>query len=222
MLEGFHMAIRVLLADDHKILREGLKAILEMAGDIEVVEEASNGRDAITKAVKQHPDVVLMDLNMAEMGGIEATRCIVKSVPESKVLILSMHMDARCVADCLRAGARGYLLKDCASDELLHAIRTLMDGEPFLCARITELVIRDYTRNSFSGGKGLEPVLSAREQEVLQHIADGRNTKEIAFILRISVKTVEVQRLNIMKKLNLFSVAELTKYALREGLTSLN
>ncbi len=216
------MAIRVLLADDHKILREGLKAILDMSGDIEVVDEASNGKDALSKAVKHRPDIVLMDLNMAEMGGIEATRCIVKSVPEAKILILSMLMEGRCVADCLRAGARGYLLKDCASDELLNAIRALMNGDPFLCARITELMIRDYTRNSSADRREFGSVLSAREQEVLQHIADGRNTKEIAFTLGVSVKTVEVQRLNIMKKLNLFSIAELTKYALREGLTSLD
>ncbi|MEA5115235.1 MAG: response regulator transcription factor [Geobacteraceae bacterium] len=215
------MAIKVLLADDHRILREGLKAILDMSADIEVVDEASNGKDALAKAVQHRPDIVLMDLNMAEMGGIEATRCIVKSVPESKILILSMLMDGRCVADCLRAGARGYLLKDCASDELLHAIRALMNGEPFLCAKITELMIRDYTRNSSADRRDLGSVLSSREQEVLQHIADGRNTKEIAFTLGVSVKTVEVQRLNIMKKLNLFSIAELTKYALREGLTSL-
>lgn len=215
------MAIRVLLADDHKIFREGLKAILEMAGGIKVVDEASDGKDALSKALKHHPDIVVMDLHMVEMGGIEATRCIIKSVPESKILILSRSMDGRCVADCLKAGARGYLLKDCASEDLLDAIQALMHGDPFLSPKITDLMIRDYLCNASPNNKDLGPALSARELQVLRHLADGKNTKEIAFALGVSVKTVEVHRLSIMKKLNMFSIAELTKYALREGLTSL-
>ena len=217
------MSIRVLLVDDHKIMREGLKSLLDKSTDIEVVAQAANGIEALQKAEECRPDVVVMDLTMPEMGGIEATQRIVTANPDIKVLALSMIQDKSCVVESLKAGAKGYLIKDCAGEELLGAIRTLAAGEFYLCSRITELVIRDYTLLAAESPSTEQSTtnLSKREQEVLQLIADGKNTKEIAFMFGVSIKTVDVQRSNIMKKLNLHSIAELTKYAVREGLTSI-
>ncbi|NVN93545.1 MAG: response regulator transcription factor [Desulfuromonadales bacterium] len=215
------MSIKVLLVDDHKIMREGLKALLSKATDIEVVAQAANGVEAIQKTADYCPDVIVMDLTMPKMGGIEATRRIVATNPDIKTLALSMVMDRSCVVECLKAGAKGYLIKDCAGDELIGAIRTLASGDSYLCSRITELVISDYAQHATNDTSSVNAKLSRREQEVLQLIADGKNTKEIAFTLAVSTKTVEVQRSSIMKKLDLHSIAELTKYALREGLTSI-
>lgn len=212
------MSIRVLLVDDHTIMREGLKSLLDQATDIEVVAQAANGVEALHKVEECCPDVVVMDLTMPQMGGIEATGRIVAAHSDIKVLALSMIQDKSCVVECLKAGAKGYLLKDCAGEELLGAIRILAAGESYLCSSITELVIREYTQ--LAAGKATS-TLSRREQEVLQLMADGKNTKEIAFTFGVSVKTIDVQRSNLMKKLNLYSVAELTKYAVREGLTTL-
>ena len=215
------MSIKVLLADDHMIMREGLKALLDKATDIEVVALAANGVEALHKVGEYLPDVVVMDLTMPEMGGIEATRRIVATYPDIKVLALSMLENRSCVVECLKAGAKGYLIKDCAGEELLGAIRILASEESYLCARITELVIRDYTLLAGDGQFHPKASLSKREQEVLQQIADGKNTKEIAFLFGVSIRTIDVQRSNIMKKLNLHSIAELTKYAVREGLSSI-
>lgn len=215
------MSIRVLLVDDHKIMREGLKSLLTKAADIEIVAQAANGVEALQKVEECNPDVIVMDLTMPEMGGIEATKRIIAIRPEVKVLALSMIQDKECVVESLKAGAKGYLIKDCAGEELLGAIRTLASGESYLCSRITELVIRDYTQFNDEGSSASTIKLSKREREVLQLIADGKNTKEIAHMFGVSIKTIDVQRANIMKKLNLYSIAELTKYAVREGLTSL-
>lgn len=215
------MSIRVLLVDDHTIMREGLKSLLDQATDIEVVAQAANGVEALHKVEEFCPDVVVMDLTMPQMGGIEATGRIIAAHPDIKVLALSMIQDKSCVVECLKAGAKGYLLKDCAGEELLGAIRILAAGESYLCATITELVIREYTQLASGSQLTATASLSKREQEVLQLIADGKNTKEIAFMFGVSGKTVDVQRSNIMKKLNLYSIAELTKYAVREGLTTL-
>jgi len=215
------MSITVLLADDHTIMREGLKSLLDRAADIEVVAQAANGSEALQKVEEYRPEVVVMDLTMPGMGGIEATRRIAAAYPKIKVLALSMIENKSCVVECLKAGAKGYLLKDCAGEELLGAIRALAAGEFHLCSKITELVIREYTQHDIDGASPSTHILSKREQEVLQLITDGKNTKEIAFMLGVSVKTIDVQRHNIMKKLNLYSIAELTKYAVREGLTSI-
>jgi len=215
------MNIRVLLVDDHTIMREGLKSLLDQATDIDVVAQASNGVEALQKVEECCPDVVVMDLTMPQMGGIEATGRIVAAHPDIKVLALSMIQDKSCVVECLKAGAKGYLLKDCAGEELLGAIRILAAGESYLCASITELVIREYTQLAAGSPSKATSSLSKREQEVLQLMADGKSTKEIAFTFGVSVKTVDVQRSSIMKKLNLYSIAELTKYAVREGLTTL-
>lgn len=215
------MSITVMLVDDHTIMREGLKSLLDRTPDIEVVAQAANGVEALEKAGEFHPEVVVMDLTMPGMGGIEATQRIVAAHPDVKVLALSMILEKSCVVESLKAGAKGYLIKDCAGEELLGAIRTLAAGESYLCSRITELVIRDYTQLAARESSISDPKLAKREQEVLQLIADGKNTKEIAFMLGVSIKTIDVHRSNIMKKLNLHSIAELTKYAIREGLTSI-
>jgi len=215
------MTIKVLLADDHKIMREGLKALLDDVAEIEVIGVAGNGREALQQTTELRPDVVVMDLNMPEMDGIEATRQLLAADPGAKVLILSMVLDRSCILECLKAGAKGYLVKDCAAEELQSAIQALAAGESFLCTKVAQVVISDYVQRSGEENVLTETILSKREQEVLRMIADGRNTKEIAFAFDCSVKTVEVHRTNIMKKLDLYSIAELTKYALREGLTSI-
>jgi DNA-binding NarL/FixJ family response regulator len=215
------MGIKVMLVDDHKILREGLKALLKGVPDIEVVAEASDGRDAIDKAQQSSPDVVVMDLVMPVMNGIEATQRIIARSPATAVLILSSSQDRANVTAALKVGAKGYLGKECVVAELEKGIRAVAAGKSYLDPRITELLITMYTQKSAQDALGNFVVLSKREQDVLRHTADGRNTKDIAFTLSISVKTVETHRLNIMKKLNLNSVAGLTKYAVREGLSSL-
>lgn len=216
------MKIKVLLAEDHKLVREGLRALLEKEAGMDVVAEAGNGREAIQLARQLHPDVVVMDLTMPDMNGIEATRRIVAEIAEVRVLALSMHSDKRFVQEAINAGAKGYLLKDVASEELLSAVRTVASGKIYLCSKITGVIVDDY-KQRFPGDFSLASVhLSSREREVLQLIAEGKSTKDIAFTLNVSIKTVETHRQQIMKKLKLGSVAELTKYAIREGLTSLH
>ena len=215
------MSIRVLIADDHTILRQGLKSLLKNEPDIEVIAEAANGLEAILLARELSPDVIVMDMTMPEVNGIEASRQILEDNPAIRIIILSMVLDQACVAEALKTGAMGYVLKDCASDELVTAIRTANGGFPYLCREITALVIKDYTQGDDERSSVNQSPLSKRELEVLRLVADGKNSKEIAFQFGVSVKTVEVQRLNIMKKLNLYSVAELTKYAVREGLSSI-
>ncbi|QOX77809.1 response regulator transcription factor [Trichlorobacter lovleyi] len=212
------MKIRVLLVDDHKIMREGLKSLLEQAEDIAVVAQASNGQEAVQCYSECLPDVVVMDLTMPVMGGIEATREILAVSPQASVLALSMVLDRSCVAESLKAGAKGYLLKDCAADELMVAIRALHAGKSYLCSSVTDLVINEFQKKEGAGAKAL---LSPREREVLQYLADGASTKEIAFQLQVSSKTVETVRANIMKKVGATSIAELIKYAIREGITSI-
>ena len=215
------MGIKVMLVDDHSILREGLKALLKGSADIEVVAEASDGREAIDKAALFRPEVIVMDLVMPVMNGIEACKRIAAEFPAMAVLILSSSQDRANVTAALKAGAKGYLGKECIATELEKGIRAVAAGKSYLDPRITELLINMYTQKSSQDALGNFVVLSKREQDVLRHTADGRNTKDIAFTLSISVKTVETHRLNIMKKLNLNSIAGLTKYAVREGLTSL-
>lgn len=216
------MKIRVLIVDDHKIMREGLKSLLDRAEDLEMVGEADNGRTAIQYARDLAPHVVLMDLSMPEMNGIDATRRIVAECPETKVLALSMHSDRRFVEGALAAGAHGFLLKDCAFDELVVAIREVASGRFYLSPRIAGLVVKDFLGRGERVGSPQSVHLTPREREVLQLIAEGKNTKEIAFALNVSVKTVETQRMQVMRKLQTNSIAELTKYAIREGLTTMD
>ncbi|MFZ2629997.1 MAG: response regulator transcription factor [Desulfosalsimonadaceae bacterium] len=216
------MTIRILLADDHKITRDGLKALLENQKNMTVVGEAENGRLAVRLAAELKPDVVVMDINMPELNGIEATRQIVAELPGTKIIALSMYSDKRYVVGMLKAGVSGYLLKNCAFDELVTAISAVMNNQNYMSQKIAGTVMREYTTILETSDSSPVSQLSAREREVLQLIAEGTKTKDIADRIHVSVKTVETHRQQVMRKLNVTSVAELTKIALREGLTSLD
>ena len=216
------MGIRILLADDHKIFRDGLRPLLEKLPGAEVVGEAQDGQEAVAHARELSPDVVIMDISMPGLNGIEATRQILAGRPETRVVVLSMHADRRYVLETLRAGAKGYLLKDCAFDELALAIEQVVAGEIHLARQISDGVIQDYIRMARQGQDGAFSRLSPREREVLQLIAEGETTKAIADRLCLSVKTIESHRRQLMDKFDLHSVAELTKYAIRAVLTSLD
>jgi DNA-binding NarL/FixJ family response regulator len=215
------MDIRVLLVDDHRIVRQGLRALLEKETDLDVVGEACSGRDAIQLAGELWPDVIVLDIAMPDMNGIDAARRIVADHPECRILALSMLGDKRFVFEMFSAGVKGYLLKDCAADELVRAIRVIHLGEMYLSPQIAGIVINDFIKLAPGASPETSPALTLREREVLQLMAEGKNAKEIAFILSLSSKTVDTFRQSIMKKLGLNTVAELTKYAVREGLTSL-
>jgi len=217
------MKTRIILADDHKVMRAGLRNLISQESDLEVVAEASTGREAVELCHEHEPDLVLMDIAMPELNGIEACRQVRDELPRVRVLALSMHADKQYAAGMLGAGASGYLLKDCAYDELVEAIRTVAAGRTYLSPEITGVVLRDYVdRLSGRDAESAFSVLTDREREVLQLVAEGHTTKQIAEKLYVSVKTVESHRQNIMDKLEIRTIAELTKYAIREGLTSLD
>lgn len=206
--------IRILLADDHAMVRQGFRMILAAQPDMEIVGEAGNGRETVELAEKLHPDVVVMDVAMPELNGIEATRRLAVSAPRTRVLALSMYKDSVYVREILRAGARGYLLKDAIDRDLLSAVRSVASGEGYLSPAVSDAVLSDYRRHV------TEPLdlLSSREREILQMIAEGKTNKEIATALKLSVYTVDSHRGRIMDKLNLHSVGELVRFALRNGL----
>jgi DNA-binding NarL/FixJ family response regulator len=208
--------IHVLLVDDHKIMREGLAAILRDEEDIEIIAEASNGVEAIAQARRRKPDVIIMDLTLPDMGGVEATKLILGENPQVQVLVLTMFLDEFCVCESLEAGARGYLIKDCASEELVAAIRTIHQGKPYFCAEAQEIMMSKISPTSLTARPLSQ--LTRRELEVLKLTALGSNTKEIAFQLELSIKTVEVHRMKAKKKLGLHSIAQLTAYAIKAGL----
>jgi DNA-binding NarL/FixJ family response regulator len=213
--------IRILLADDHRIMREGLCALITEQRGMEVMGEAENGRKAVELCTKLKPDVLIMDLSMPELNGIEAIGRIRMEYPDIKVLILSMHSDRKYVARALREGATGYMLKDCASEELIKAVRTVSAGRTYLSPRIMDVVLNDYVDRLSDEESSVDALLSKREREVLQLLAEGRSTKDIAHDLNVSVKTVETHRSQIMIKLDIHSIAGLTKFAVREGLVRL-
>lgn len=215
------MSVTILLADDHRIFRAGLRPLLAAQPDLAVIAEADDGLRALALARDLKPDVAVLDITMPGLNGLEVTRHLAREAPSVRVIILSMHSDRRYVLEALRAGARGYLLKDAGFDELLLAIRTVHDGRVHLGATVGEQVIRDYVQLSQTGDGGVFALLSGREREVLQLLAEGLATKEIADRLTLSVKTVESHRKSVMDKLEIHSIAELTKYAIREGLTPL-
>lgn len=215
------MKIRVLLADDHKLFREGLCALLNTQSDIEVVGEAEDGYQVLKMIQDIFPDVTVIDVAMPGLSGIETARRITHNYPQIKIIALSMYSDRRLVAGMLGAGALGYLLKDCAFDEVAKAIRTVNANQTYLCPVILDTVVKNYFHNIGKSDPLILNTLTDRECEILQLIAEGITTKEIASNLYISVKTVETHRQQIMRKLNIYSIAELTKYAIREGLTSL-
>lgn len=215
------MKIRVVLADDHRILREGLASILEKDLRMDVVGQAENGRATVELTRQLKPDVVVMDLHMPELNGIEATRIIAGESPDVRILVLSMHSDRELVLEALRAGASGYLLKDCATDELERAIRDVLAHKTYVSPDIAHVVVGEIRSGSGAGpGDGLQ-ALTSKERQVLQLLAEGKSVKETAVLLSVSIPTVETHKQHLMKKLELFTVAELTKFALRHGLTSL-
>ena len=214
------MTIKVLLADDHQIIRDGLRSLLTNEPDIEVVGEANDGRATVEMTQRLKPDIVVMDITMPGLNGIEATRQVRAISSDIKVLALSMHADKRFVAGVLHAGASGYVLKNCAFKELIQAIHTVAVNQTYLSPTIADIVVESYVRHSPLPASSLS-VLTPREREVLQLIAEGLTLKKIAATLCVSPKTIETHREQIMRKLNASGVAELTKYAVREGLTSL-
>jgi len=215
------MSKTILLADDHKIMRDGLRSLIEKQFGMEVVGEAEDGRSTVCMALELKPDIIIMDISMADLNGIEATRQIIAQQPESKIIALSMHSEKRYVKGILKAGALGYLPKDCAFDELSSAISTVAANNIYLSPKIASLVVKEYLE-SYSKNESISlQTLTPREREVLQLLAEGKSTKKISQILNISIKTVESHRRRMMGKLNISSIAGLTKYAIREGLTSL-
>ncbi|OPY12869.1 MAG: Oxygen regulatory protein NreC [Syntrophus sp. PtaB.Bin001] len=215
------MSINVLLADDHKIVRDGLRILIE-ARNMNVVAEAENGQKAINLARELHPNIVIMDISMPDMNGIDATRKIISELPETKVIALSMHADRHFVTGMLEAGASGYLLKDCAFEELVNAIHTVLDNHTYLSPSIADIVVKNYVNKASGNSVVVSSELTPRERELLQLLAEGMTAKQIAAELHVSVKTVETHRRNITQKLGAASVAELIKYAIREGLTTID
>src|SRR5262252_5277661 len=205
---------RILLADDHAVVRQGFKMILSAQSDMEVVGEAANGRETVELAEQLKPDIVVMDVAMPELNGIEATRRVVASLPHSRVVALSMHKDSVYVREILRAGARGYLLKESGAEDLVSAIRAVARGESYLSPAVSNAVLDDYRRHVTN------PIdlLTSREREVLQMLAEGKTNKEIAGVLNLSVYTVDAHRGRIMEKLNLHSINDLVRFALRNGI----
>lgn len=216
------MSTRILLADDHQITRQGLRSLIDSQSDMEVVAEAQDGRAAIQLTKKLKPEIVIMDVSMPDLNGIEATKRIVSECPGVKIIALSMHSDNLFVSEMLKSGASGYLLKDCAFEELDRAIRAVAAGDTYLSPSISGVVVDNYVQQlEKTKSSKLDEILTAREREVLQLIAEGQSTKQTALKLHISVKTVETHRRQIMNKLDIHTIAELTKYAIRKGLTSL-
>jgi len=213
--------MKVLLVDDHKMMRDGLRAVLEKEG-IEVVGEAATGHEALALARRLKPDVVVMDISMPELNGIDATRRIVADAPGTKVIGLSMNSDRRYVIAMFAAGAVGYLLKNAAAEELIQAVRTVMSDLTYISPAIAAIVVDRLVEGAEPADAKAPKALSPREREVLQLLAEGKSSKDIANRLELAVPTVETHRRQIMDKLNLRTIAELTKYAIREGLTSVD
>jgi DNA-binding NarL/FixJ family response regulator len=211
--------IRILLADDHTIIRSGLRLLLDQQADFKVVAEASDGREALELASKLHPDVAVLDIGMPQLNGIEATSQIVAKEPNTKVVILSMHSDEGYVLRALKAGARAYILKNSAEADLIRAVQSVADGKSFFSPVISKMLLEDYVRQIRD--KHVEDsydLLTPREREILQLLAEGRTNKEVATLLNLSVYTVDAHRGNILQKLNLHGVPELVLYAVRKGI----
>ena len=215
------MIHQVFLVDDHKVVLDGLQGLLNAQDDLRVVGTALDGQSAVDKIIAAEPDVVVMDISMPEVNGIAAIRQILRLRPKMRILVLSMHTSGQTIGEALRAGAVGYVVKSAPIEEVVEGIRAVMTGRTFLSPEIAGAVVQSFVRGDFQeSGKGLAS-LSEREMQVLQLIAEGKSTKDAARALHLSVKTIESHRRSLMGKLELHSVAELTKYAVREGLTPL-
>jgi len=216
-----NQTIRILLADDHTLMRRGLRSLLADEPDMEVVAEAETGRQAVKLALQHRPEIVIMDIAMPDLNGVEAARKILHEDPGVKVMALSMHPEGRIVSEMLRTGASGYIVKNCALEELVQAVRAVHAGKTYLSPDIAGTVVEGFIHQGTDRAvRG--PVLTPREREVLQMVAEGLSSKQIAHTLEVTTRTVEAHRRSFMSKLGLRSVAELTKYAIREGLTSID
>lgn len=213
--------IRILLADDHAIVRECLRSLLEKQPDMEIICEAEDGRSAVERTREMLPEVVIMDITMPNLNGIDATHQIINEFPQTKVISLSIHSNQRFVAEMLRAGATGCVLKECVPDELVQAIRTVTQGKTYLSPKITGVVIEDYVKCVTTVTESPLSNLTSRERQVLQLIAEGKSNKQIALELNVSIKTIEANRRQIMEKLNTNSIADLVKIAINENLVDL-
>lgn len=215
------MGIQLLIAEDHEIVREGFRLLLQSEEGIHVVNAVPTGREAVDLARKLNPDIVVMDISMPDLNGIEATRQIVSANPRIRVIALSVHDDKRYITEMLRAGASGYLLKKGAFQELVQAIHAVMIGQVYLSPSITSIVVKDYLHHAPVSGTSPAEILSDREREIVQLIAEGKSMKQIAYSLDLSIKTISTHRQNILRKLHVDSVAALVKYAIREGMVTL-
>lgn len=213
--------VRVLLADDHTLIRAGIRALLEEIEGITIIAEAANGRDAVALAASENPGLVVMDISMKELNGIEATAQIKAASPETQVLILSMHTTEDFVRRALKAGASGYLVKDSAPLELRMAIEAILRGEHYITSRVSKHLVSQLMDGANSGGSSMEQ-LTPRQREILQMIAEGKTTKEIAFVLAVSAKTVETHRASLMERLDIHDVPGLVLYAVRQRLVSVD
>jgi DNA-binding NarL/FixJ family response regulator len=213
------MSVRILVVDDHAVVRRGIRALLESRAGWNVCGEATTGRDAVEQCRQLRPDIVVMDLSLPDLSGLEATRQIVKGATNTEVLVLTMHHSEELARDVLQAGARGYVLKSDADENLIAAVDSLRQHKPFLTSAVTEFVLDDYVRRGDSPRDELAPVaLTPREREIIQLIAEGQSSKGAASKLCLSVKTIETHRANIMKKLHLRSVSDLVRYAIRNNI----
>ena len=209
------MSLRILVVDDHAVVRRGVRSLLESHEGWEVCGEATTGRDAVEQSRRLRPDVVVMDLSLPELNGLDATRHILKDAPETEVLVLTMHQSEELARDVLQAGARGYVLKSDADENLIAAVENLRQHKPFLTPTVTEFVLDGYIRRDGADEDASRGAVTAREREIIQLIAEGNSNKKAAAALGISVKTIEAHRANIMRKLHLHSVSDLVRYAIR-------
>ena len=214
--------INVMLVDDQNLVRKGVRSLLELSEEIEVIAEAADGAEAIRMIPEVKPDVVLLDMRMPGLSGLDVLRELSRAGTLPATIILTTFDDDELVLAGIKSGARGYLLKDVAFEELVNAIRTVMDNRNYLCPKIAKTVLEDYKEHLFATDLSASVVLTTREREVLQLVAEGRTTKQIGERLNVSIKTVETHRRNIMEKLDVYSIAELTKFAIRQGLTSVD
>jgi DNA-binding NarL/FixJ family response regulator len=209
------ITLRILIVDDHAVVRRGVRALLESHADWEICGEATNGRDAVEEARRLKPDIVVMDLSLPGLNGLDATRQILQESPGTEVLVLTMHHSEELARDVLQAGARGYVLKRDADEDLIAAVESLRQHKPFLTAAVTEFVLDDYLKRGDRQDDPAVAAVTAREREIIQLVAEGHSNKEAASTLGVSVKTIEAHRANIMRKLHLRSVSDLVRYAIR-------